>query len=203
MAAATPPAAWAARTSGLASTSGRAAAHAVPMQPRATAPSPAASLSGSGGAARRVPPPQAVGQRPLRAVLPGSFAARPPAGVPLQQPAGGAPATAQQLRPFQQGSEQQQQQQQAAGAQQGGMGASAAPSPTAGDGDGVPGEHEMRRRQKISAANKGRTPWNKGLKHPPEVRGGGVDGWRCGEPWEPADHALARRRARIHSCMPR
>lgn len=36
-------------------------------------------------------------------------------------------------------------------------------------GDQQVDEQELRRRQKISAANKGRVPWNKGRKHPPEV----------------------------------
>lgn len=30
-------------------------------------------------------------------------------------------------------------------------------------------EHERQRRLKISQANKGRTPWNKGRRHPPET----------------------------------
>ncbi|PSC72488.1 stress response NST1 [Micractinium conductrix] len=162
-------AAWTGRSSGLSFVSGRPAAHAGPMQPRA-----AASLSGGGGDAgsrRRAPPPQAVSQRPLRGVHPGSFAARPPAGAPMPPGLGGTPPVA--LRTLQQqhqqhrDEQQQQQQQQQAAAAVALAELTAVAEPTTSDAELQP--HEVQRRAKISAANKGRTPWNKGRKHPPEV----------------------------------
>lgn len=153
-----PASAWATRTSGLASTSGRHAAPFAPLQPavaasrRCQAPR-AQALSYDGR-----PPVPALGQRTFGAPPPPGLAGRPPTGFVPQQP-GLAPP--QPLR----------------------SGASLPPQPPLGDqhaaaaaaaqqqgaADQQVDEQELRRRQKISAANKGRVPWNKGRKHPPEV----------------------------------
>ena len=65
--------------------------------------------------------------------------------------------------------QQQQQQQQQAAAAVALAELTAVAEPTTSDAELQP--HEVQRRAKISAANKGRTPWNKGRKHPPEVSG--------------------------------
>ncbi|KAL4443591.1 hypothetical protein ABPG75_011328 [Micractinium tetrahymenae] len=155
-----PASTWAARTSGLTSTSGRHAAPFTALQPacgasrRCLAPR-AQALSYDGR-----PPAPALGQRSFGAPPPPGLGGRPPAGVIPQQPGlaqqpGVAPP--QQLRsavpPPAPGDQQAAQQQ----------------GPAGGVGEQQPDEQELRRRQKISAANKGRVPWNKGRKHPPEV----------------------------------
>lgn len=170
MSAAAPVAAWAARTAGLASTSGRHAAPFTTLQPT-TVRRPSGSGSGS-AAVGLLPRAQALSYdgRPGPATSSRPYVNRAPGGVPLQQ--GGAAGVGQRAyapssqQPAEQQPQPQHQQQQleqlaVAAAQQ--QAADAAPEPQNLD------TAEMRRRQKISAANKGRVPWNKGRKHPPEV----------------------------------
>lgn len=174
---------WTARTAGLASTSGRHAAHFVPVQQQAGAarrrrccqgvPPVAQALSFDGR-----PAGPAMGQRQYSGTLPSSYGARPPPGLTaLQQ---------QRPAPSQPG-----EQQQAAGPPPHGALAQQQPAGAnpASNQQHPPDEHELRRRQKISAANKGRVPWNKGRKHPPEVR------WQAGRQQQATSHGTAAWRA--------
>ena len=176
------PQAGRARTFGPASTSGRHAAPPASLQPAI------ASLSGGGAGGRQ--------QRSLaaRAQSVGSPA---PCGVPSRgllrragttPPPPGLQQAASPLMP-QQTPQQLQQQQQAAAARRripaaqmlevmqqryaAQAAAVAEPQPPGEPATDKAGnaldETEVKRRQKISAANKGRTPWNKGLKHSPET----------------------------------
>lgn len=155
-----PQAAWRARSAAVASTSGRHGGAANLLQPIRTPTAAAASrrlaalpvsqqgqqvgYEGQPGAPMRQ-------QRPYG--TPPSFASRP-AGVTPPQPARGrAPSS-----PLPPGLEALYGQHEAARA------ASEPPSPRE-----QPDEQEQQRRQKISMANKGRVPWNKGRRHPPET----------------------------------
>ncbi|KAL4447301.1 hypothetical protein ABPG77_007334 [Micractinium sp. CCAP 211/92] len=156
-----PASTWATRTSGLTSTSGRHATPFAPLQPAAAASRRCQAARAQALSYDGRPPAPALGQRAFGASPPPGVGGRPHAGsIPLQPGLAPSQPLRSAVPPPQPMLAEQQAAAALAGQQQG-----AASSP----GDQQVDEQELRRRQKISAANKGRVPWNKGRKHPPEV----------------------------------